>query len=136
MKDKSIRIQKLERVAFERASTVVLFELSDPRLEHVSVTRAELANDLSIVTLYWSVLGGDPVRSKVEHALRDAAPHVQREIAKVFHTRTCPRVRFQFDPSIAGAVHMGNVLERLAAERKARGDTDEPTPEGTSAKEE
>ena len=114
---KSIRIQRLERVAFERASTVVLFELSDPRLENVSLTRAELANDLSGVTLYWSVIGNEAVRNKVQHALKDSAVHVQGEIAKVFHTRTCPRVKFEYDPSIAGAVKMGAILENLKAER-------------------
>lgn len=123
--DKPIRIQKLERVAFERASSVVLFELSDPRLVHMSLTRADLSGDLSYVTLYWSVIGGDGARSKVEHALRDAAPQVQREIAKVFHTRRCPRVRFQYDPSIAGAVKMGALLEKLAVERKETGGEEE-----------
>ena len=114
---RSIRIKRLERVAFERASSVVLFELSDPRLQNVSLSRAELAGDLSLVTFYWSVIGNDAVRSKVQHALTDSAVHVQREVAKVFHTRRCPHVRFEFDPSIAGAVKMGALLEKLKAER-------------------
>jgi ribosome-binding factor A len=119
-KGRSIRILKLERAALERASQVVLFQLADPRMASVTITRAALANDLSIVTLYWSVIGDEAVRSRVEHALRDAAVHVQGEIAKVFHTRKCPRVRFQYDPSIAGAVKMGALLEKLNAERRER----------------
>jgi ribosome-binding factor A len=117
---KPIRIQKLEKVALQRASSVVLFEMSDPRLGNVTLTRADLANDLSSVTFSYSVLGTEADRSKVAHALRAATGHVQTEVAKVFHTRKCPAVRFQFDPSIEGAVKMGAILERLAAERRTR----------------
>ena len=120
MAKKTIRLQKLERVALERASEVVLYELSDPRLERVTLTRADLAADLSYVTLYWSVLGTPGDRSKVDHALRRAAGIVQGKIAAVFHTRTTPRVRFEFDPSIEGGIRVTNLIDRLAAERVAR----------------
>ena len=120
MAKREIRILKLERLALQRASTFVLYELADPRLRDLTLTRAELANDLSAATIYWSVLGGPGDRSRVEHALRDAAGSVQRAIAGVFHTRTCPRIRFEFDPSIEGSVKMGNLLAKLEAERLAR----------------
>src|SRR6185295_15057590 len=82
-----IRLKKLERLALRRASEIVLHELADPRLTLVTVTRVELAADLSHGTIFWSTLGEGGQRSKVEHALRDAAPVVQSEIAKVFRTR-------------------------------------------------
>ena len=122
---KSIRIQKLEKVAIQRASNVVLFEMADPRLSLVTLTRADLANDLSTVTFYYSVLGAAGDRSKVTHALRDATGHVQREVARVFHTRKCPAVRFEYDPSIEGSVKMGALLGKLAAERAEREGTTE-----------
>jgi ribosome-binding factor A len=126
MAGKSIRIQKLERLARERASEVVLYELSDPRLENVTITRADLAGDLSFVTFYYSVLGTEGDKSKVGHALRQAAGHVQGEIAKVFHTRKSPHVRFEFDPSIEGGIRVTNLIDRLSAERVARGDLSGP----------
>lgn len=120
MPKKTIRLQKLERLALQRASEVVLYELADPRLVRVTLTRANLAGDLSYVTFYWSVLGTDGDRSKVAHALRSAAGHVQGEVAKVFHTRKSPHVRFEFDPSIEGGLRVTNLLDRLEAERAER----------------
>lgn len=117
MPGKSIRIQKLERIALERASSVVLFELSDPRLVNVTLTRAHLTNDLSLVTFFWSVYGTAADRNKTTRALKDAAGHVQREIAAVFDTRRSPHVRFEFDPSIEGGIRVTNLIDRLAAER-------------------
>ena len=67
-----IRILRLEKLALQRASEVVLRELSDPRLTFVTLTRVSLAKDLSYGTVYWSSLGTPGARSKAEHALRDA----------------------------------------------------------------
>ena len=128
----SIRLKRLSRLALERASEVVLYELSDPRLEMVTLTRVKLSSDLSFATIFWSCLGDDAARSKASHALASAAAHVQREIADVFHTRRSPRVKFEFDPSIAGAIHVGKLLDELREERESH----EPPADSDSSEEE
>lgn len=115
-----IRLKRLEKLALHRASEIVLHELSDPRLTFVTLTRVELAKDLSHGVIFWSTLGEGGQRTKVEHALRDAAPFVQSEIAKVFRTRRTPHVVFRFDPSIEGAVRVSGILDALKKERVAR----------------
>ena len=120
-----IRLKKLERLALRRASEIVLHELADPRLTFVTVTRVELAADLSHGTIFWSTLGEGGQRSKVEHALRDAAPVVQSEIAKVFRTRRTPHIVFKFDKSIEGAARVSGILDSLKKERVERGGKEE-----------
>jgi ribosome-binding factor A len=85
----------------------------------VTLTRVKLSSDLSFATIFWSCLGDEGARSKAAHALSSAASHVQREIAEVFHTRRSPRVKFEFDASIAGAIHVGKLLDELREEREA-----------------
>jgi ribosome-binding factor A len=116
----NIRLKRLEKLALQRASEVVLFELSDPRMTMVTLTRVELAHDLSHGVIYWSTLGEGGQKSKVEHALRDAAPMVQGEIAKVFHTRKTPHIVFRFDESIAGAIRVSGILDQIKKDRLAR----------------
>ncbi len=120
-----IRLARLERLALRRASAIVLHELADPRLTFVTVTRVKLAADLSYGTIYWSTLGEGGQRTKVEHALRDAAPYVQSEIAKAFHTRRTPHVVFKFDKSIEGASRVSGILDALKKERAERGGEEE-----------
>ncbi len=115
-----IRIKRLEKLALQRASTLVLFELADPRLSLVTLTRVKLASDLSHATIFWSALGDDAHRSKVAHALDDAAAQVQSAIAAVFRTRRSPRVQFRFDESIAGAIRVSKILDDLRRERGER----------------
>jgi ribosome-binding factor A len=115
-----IRLKRLEKAALHRASEVVLFELADPRLTMVTLTRVELAKDLSHAVIFWSTLGEGGQRTKVEHALRDGAPLVQSAIAKAFDTRRTPHVTFRFDESIAGAVRVSGILDAIQKERAAR----------------
>ena len=115
-----IRLKRLERLALRRASEIVLHELADPRLTFVTITRVDLAADLSHGTIFWSTLGEGGQRTKVEHALRDAAPLVQSEIAKVFRTRRTPHIVFKFDKSIEGASRVSGILDAIKKERVAR----------------
>lgn len=122
----SIRIKRLEKVAHQRASEVVLYELADPRLQFVSITRVKLSSDLSHATVFWSVIGDDGTRSKVGHALDHAKGQIQSEIAKVFHTRRSPRITFKHDPSIEGAIRVSKLLDELKDEREEREDENAP----------
>jgi len=115
-----VRLKRLEKLALRRASEIVIHELADPRLTFVTITRVELAGDLSHGTIFWSTLGEGGQRSKVEHALRDAAGVVQSEIAKVFRTRRTPHIVFKFDKSIEGASRVSGILDAIKKERVAR----------------
>jgi ribosome-binding factor A len=116
----SIRIKRLEKQTLQTASKVVLFELHDPRLQLVTLTRVKLANDLSYATIFWSSLDQAGSRSKVEHALTSAAGPVQRAIATAFRARRSPRVTFKFDKSIEGAIRVSGLIDELNAERADR----------------
>jgi ribosome-binding factor A len=115
-----IRLKRLERLALERAAEVVNYELADPRLGMVTLTRVKLSSDLSWATIHWSCLGGKGARSKVQHALDRSSAVVQKAIADSFQTRRSPRVRFLFDESIAGAIEMDKLFDELREEREER----------------
>ncbi len=106
----------------------MLYELSDPRLTLITLTRCELTADLSYITIHWSVIGDDADRSKVSHALNDSRPVVQGAIGDAFQTRKTPKIRWKFDESVEGAMKVGSLLDDLKQERIQRGD-DEELPE-------
>ncbi len=130
-----IRLKRLEKIALVRAAEIVMHELSDPRMTFITLTRVQLAKDLSHGVIYWSTLGEGGQRTKVEHALRDAAPLVQVEIAKVFATRRTPHITFKFDPSIEGAVRVSGLLDSIKKERIERTGLDEPIVEDSAGDE-
>jgi ribosome-binding factor A len=121
---RELRLEKLTHLVHRRASEVILYELNDPRLGFVTISRVKLSGDLRHATIFYSVVGTDGDRSKTEHALEHARGHVQSEIARVMHTRVTPIVRFEYDEGVAGSIRVSRILDEL---REERGEQEEPS---------
>ncbi len=111
-------IARLEARILERAAHAVEFELNDPRGGFVTVTRVELAKDLSSGKIFYSVLGAAGERSRVAHMLADASGYLQRLIARVLKVRRMPHLKWVYDDSIEYAAEMDEKI-RAALERDA-----------------
>ncbi len=75
------RRERIERIIREEASSVILFELADPRIGFVTVTRVKVTGDLQSARIFVSVLGDEADRSITMKALARAATVVRRAIA-------------------------------------------------------
>lgn len=112
-------IARLEARIHERAAHCLQFEIRDPRASFVTLTRVELSNDLSLAKVYYSVLGDDADRSKVEHMLEHATGYIQRQVVSVLRMRRAPALRFLYDDSIETAAAIDQLI-REARERDRR----------------
>jgi ribosome-binding factor A len=110
---RDVRLSRLTQLVHRVASEVVLYELKDPRMGFVTVTRVKLSNDLRHAVVYWSVVGSGSERSRTEHALEHAKGYVQSRVAKALHTRVTPIVRFEFDEAVEGSVRISTILAEL-----------------------
>ena len=86
-------------------------ELLEGRLQELSLALPERRQRQA------DLLGGEAAQRTNQRMLEHAAPHVQREVAKVLTTRTVPRVRFVYDESIEGSIRVQNIINELRAER-------------------
>ena len=104
-----------------------LNRLSDPRLELVTLTGAEVSTDLAYATLYYSALdlaGGTQSDEQVKAtgaALHKATPHLRRVLGRQVRWRNTPALTFKVDPSVAA----GQRIEELLREIHSR--EDEPS---------
>jgi ribosome-binding factor A len=112
-----IRLKRLSELVKERAARAILYELKDPRLGFITVTRVKLAQDLTQCVVYWSVIGTPGEKSKTSHALEDARGFVQSAVAKEMGTRKTPRLFFKFDPALERAQKVNEILAKLRRER-------------------
>ena len=112
-----IRLARLTEVVQRRASKAILYDLKDPRLGFVTVTRVKLAKDLTQCTVFWSVLGTKGEISKTAHALEDARGFLQSAIAREMGTRVTPRLTLRHDPSLEKAQKVHELLAHLRRER-------------------
>lgn len=135
---KSHRLARVAEVVREVAANTILFELKDPRVKFVTVTRAEVSADLQHAKVYVSVMGSEKEQALCMHGLNSAAGYVQTKVAKQLTTRHVPHISFHADPGIKKAAEIAKVL---AAEKAAAGavdsaglaDTDDTDGEGRIA---
>jgi len=109
----------------QHASYLILYELRDPRLENITVTRAEVSDDLRHATVYYSVLGSEGKRRAAEHGLQSARGLIRTRIARSLKLREAPEIRFKFDHSIERAIEVSKLIDKVAAELHEQ-DADQP----------
>src|SRR3954470_8010492 len=115
----SVKRHRLERVAEvvrEVAATTVLFDLRDPRVKMVTVTRAEVSGDLQHAKVYVSVMGTPKEEQLTLHGLRSAAGFIQSKLAKRLQTRFTPVLSFVLDQGVKQSI----AISRLINEAKGQ----------------
>ena len=132
---KSHRLARVSEVVREVAANAILFEIKDPRVKGVTVTRAEVSADLQHAKVYVSVMGSEKEQSLTMHGLKSAAGFIQTKIADRLTTRYVPHVSFVLDEGVKKSVEIAKIIreekEQLAADRAAAGLTDEATDDET-----
>jgi ribosome-binding factor A len=109
------RAERIARVIREEASRVVLYELADPRIGFVTITKVKVSADLAHARVYVSVLGDQPVIDKTMAVLEGAVRVVQRAVGPRLKMRSMPHIDFEYDPSIEGAVRVSQLIREARA---------------------
>ena len=116
----SIKIKRLREQIRQKVATVLVRDISDPRVTMVTVTRVELTRDLSLAKIYWSSLAEDAQRRTIERGLEDSRAWVQREVAQILSTRTTPTLQWCFDESVRGSARMAEIIQDVREEDDRR----------------
>jgi len=94
--------------------------LQDPRLREVTVTAVEVTQDLSVATVFYSLLGDEEKRHLAERGLQRVAGMLRREIAHRLRLRNAPELRFEFDASLEHGRRIETLLREWHAEQDGR----------------
>jgi ribosome-binding factor A len=109
------RLARVAEVVREVASETILFELRDPRVKGVTVTRAEVSGDLQHAKVYVSVMGEAKEQELCLHGLRHSAGFVQSRLAKRLQTRFTPVIHFVLDQGVKKSIEMTRLLNEALA---------------------
>lgn len=127
---KSHRLARVAEVVREVAAETILFDLKDPRVKSVTVTRAEVSADLQHAKVYVSVMGTEKDAKLTLYGLHSAAGYVQSKLAKRLTSRYVPHVSFILDEGIKKSAEVARLLREAKGEpppvdADAAADTDE-----------
>ena len=129
---KTHRLARVAEAIREVASETILFELRDPRVKGVTVTRAEVSGDLQHAKVYVSVMGSPKEQQLCMHGLKHAAGFVQSKLAGRLQTRFTPVIQFVLDQGVKKSLEM----TRLINEALGRTAPDAAPADGTAEEQE
>lgn len=113
--------RKVDEQAREIISSILLFEVSDPRLEMVTVTGCKVSYDRAYCDIYYTC---EPERyAEVEAALASAKGHIRSLMAKKLDWKQAPELRFHVDETVDAAEKLGKYLSAEKARQATYEDT-------------
>jgi len=113
---KTHRLARVSEVVREVASETILFELRDPRVKGVTVTRAEVSGDLQHAKVYVSVMGTPKEQELCMHGLRHAGGFIQSKLARRLQMRFTPVLDFILDQGVKKSIEMTRLINETLAE--------------------
>jgi ribosome-binding factor A len=113
--------RRLNEQAREVVASLLVSEISDPRLDLVTVTGAEVSPDRSVLLVFVSA---DPERyDEVLEGLDSAKGRIRSLLGRALGWRVTPELRFYIDKSVDSGMRIEEALQQvppsLAAERAA-----------------
>jgi ribosome-binding factor A len=128
----SRRTEKAAEAIREVVSMAILVELSDPRVQGVTVTHVEVSADLRHAKIHVSVMGDEGRQKLTLRGLQSAAGFLQAKIAERIDIRYTPKLSFVLDQGIKRSIAVAQILREVLPKDTAAPDDAAEAPAGES----
>ena len=103
------RVERVEKIIEREIGNILLTEVKDQRLRYVTITNVRLTGDLSIATVYYTIIGDPDQIASTRENLEDAKWYIRSLLSKKLDLRKTPELKFKYDESLA----YGNKIEEI-----------------------
>lgn len=108
------RRRRISELIHEEISNILQFEIRDPRIGFVTVTEVDINVDLTIATVYVSLLTADEEeRQEILTGLESATPFLKYTLGQRVKLRHTPELCFKVDNSLAYAERISDLLAEI-----------------------
>ena len=98
---------------------IIQNEVKDPRVGFVTVTGVTMTPDLGRANVRLSIMGDEAERQETMRALVRARGFLRRRVGQEVTLRTVPDLVLHLDTSLDHALHIGELMREIEAEREA-----------------
>jgi ribosome-binding factor A len=121
---KTHRLARVAEVIREVASETILFEVRDPRIKMVTVTRAEVSGDLQHAKVYVSIMGSEREQQLCMYGLQRAAGFVQSKLGDRMRSRYVPIIQFVQDKGVKNSIEVSRLINEALGKKNEQSDGD------------
>jgi ribosome-binding factor A len=124
MKEKSQRQIRVENLVRQEVSSAIVRDLNGYLPSPVSVVGVDVSKDLRYATVYFSCVDQNADVDEVLYVLKEAAPHLNKQLGRVIQTKYTPRLRFRHDDSFNYAHDINKIIHEKIHYAKDNNDED------------
>ena len=111
-----MRIQRIETLIKHEVSSILLHDISDPRLGFITITKVAVSRDVKFADVYYSVFGSREERKKSDKGLESATGFIKKIISRKLELRFTPQIIFLLDDLIDEERKVDRLLQDLKKE--------------------
>jgi len=109
------RSQRVGDLVREEVADIIMYRLKDPRIGFVTVTGADMSDDLKMARIFVSILKPED-REQTLSILNDAKPFIRSALGKRLRMKFIPSVEFRLDTSIEYGSKIDSLLKKIRTE--------------------
>ena len=125
------RTRKLSESVKEAIAGILATEISDPRLDMVTVTDAQVSSDLMLANVYVTAHGDEDRYDDVLAGLESAKGRIRSLLGKRVKSRFTPELRFYIDDSVDQGMRIAEALQDVPPTLRTDADHQAETTEDT-----
>lgn len=112
--NRTYRKERLDELLWRELNSIIVYELADPRLHEISVSRVDVARDMQTARIYITPLDEQQDVKEIQRALENARGHLRSEIASRIQLRHVPELYFKIGESYQQTQRIEDILESLS----------------------
>ncbi|MEJ2011540.1 MAG: 30S ribosome-binding factor RbfA [Anaerolineales bacterium] len=101
----------------EELADILMREVSDPRLDSITITGVDVDRELAFATIYVHAVDGDERAEEVLAGLESARGFLRSQLATRIQLRTFPQLRFRWDLTQTRAARIEDLLDQIRTEK-------------------
>lgn len=101
---------------------LLIRKVADPRLQGANISRVEVADDLSVASIFFTVFGGERERVEAQKGFQCASGFMRSHIARELNLRFTPALQFRYDDKADKVSELEEIFQEIADERESHRD--------------
>jgi ribosome-binding factor A len=107
------RSEKVSGLIHKTLSEFLYKQVSDPRLERVTITGVKMSPDLRIAKIYFTTYGDKTAAEEIAEGFKSARGYMKRNLAGKLGLRYMPEFQFFYDDSLDRGRRIDNLLKSV-----------------------
>ncbi|MFW6134137.1 MAG: 30S ribosome-binding factor RbfA [Elusimicrobiota bacterium] len=114
---KSRRTQKIASVIKKNLGRIISKEISNPRMGLVTVTDVDVAMDLSIAKVYFTIIGGEMKHKNQVNTIKNLDKFLRKRLSDKIELKHTPQIRMIYDETPRKAQRVEKIIKKIKQER-------------------